>query len=360
MNKLIDKYILKKFILNLVIALSSFIIIFIIVNIIDFLDKFIERGISSKEILLYYYFTIPYFISIALPMSILISTIFTFGTLQKNNEITAIKASGISIRRAGISILISGIIFCFLSFFFENIIVVNSIQKRQEIERKLKPLDKRYIKNRKNDIFYHLDDSFLGIKRFNYKNDTGYNVTIQKYNGSDIIYRLDAKKISWNKDIKSWDFEDCHIRDWNNNKLKYYSIKDTNIIITDVYPEIIKRDFIKPEEMDYWELSAFIKKLQNKGLDYSRWLVNKHYKTAFACIPFIMVIFGLALSIQKPRSSYAIGMGLSIIVIFLYYASIIFGKTLGYNNTLSPFLSVWIVNIIFLLLGCILYFKART
>ena len=125
MDKLIDKYILKKFILNLVIALSSFIIIFIIVNIIDFLDKFIEKGISSKEILLYYYFTIPYFISIAFPMSILISTIFTFGTLQKNNEITAIKASGISIRRAGISILISGIIFCFLSFFFENIDIMS-------------------------------------------------------------------------------------------------------------------------------------------------------------------------------------------------------------------------------------------
>ncbi len=118
MNKLIDRYILKKFFFNLTVALSSFIIIFIIVNIIDFLDKFIEKGISSKEILLYYYYTIPYFISIALPMSILISTIFTFGNLQKNNEITAIKASGISIRRAGISILISGIIFCFISFFF--------------------------------------------------------------------------------------------------------------------------------------------------------------------------------------------------------------------------------------------------
>ena len=69
--------------------------------------------------------------------------------------------------------------------------------------------------------------------------------------------------------------------------------------------------------MDYWELSAFIKKLDNKGLSTNRWLVNKHYKTAFACIPFIMIIFGLALSIQKPRSSHALGIGLSIIVIFM-------------------------------------------
>jgi len=53
-------------------------------------------------------------------------------------------------------------------------------------------------------------------------------------------------------------------------------------------------------------------------------------------------------------------MGLSIIVIFMYYSMIIFGKTLGYNNTLPPFISVWSVNIIFLLFGTILYFKART
>ena len=360
MRKLIYSYILKKFLLNLLITLFSFIIIFVIVNIIDFLDKFIEKGISSKEILYYYYYTIPYFISIALPMSFLISTIFTFGTLQKNNEITAIKASGISVRRAGISILLTGILFCFISFYFENIIVVEAIKKRFEIEKKLKPLDKKYIKNRKNDIFYHLDDSFLGIKRFNYKNNSGYDVSIQTYNGSDLIYRLDAKKMIWDINSKAWNFKNCTIREWKNNKLKFHSIKDTNLTIKDIYPEIIKKDFVKPEEMDYWELSAFIKKLQDKGLDTTRWLVMKYYKTAFACIPFIMVIFGLALSIQKPKSNRALGMGLSIIVIFLYYCMILFGKTLGYNNILPPFLSVWIINIIFIIFGSFLYFRART
>ena len=73
-----------------------------------------------------------------------------------------------------------------------------------------------------------------------------------------------------------------------------------------------------------------------------------------------MVIFGLALSIQKPQSSHALGIGLSIIVIFLYYAMTLFGKTLGYNNVLPPILSVWIVNILFLASGAMLYYKART
>ena len=358
--KILDQYIFKKFISSLLIMLSAFIIIFLIISIIDFLDKFIEYNLTSKEVLLYYIYTIPWFINIALPMSLLISTIFTLGSLQKNNEITAIKASGISIMRVGLSILISGIIFCFFLFFFENTIVVDSIQKRYEIDKKLKPLNKKYIKNRKNNIYYHLDKGFLEIKKFNYKNDTGYNVSIQNYNNADLIYRIDARKMIWNEEKNSWKLETCKIREWKNNNFIFYSLKDTTVFINDVNPEIIKTDFVKPEEMDYWELSSFIKKLENKGLSTTRWLVNKHYKTAFACIPLIMVIFGLALSIQKPKSSHALGIGLSIIVIFMYYALIIFGKTLGYNSILPPLLSVWSVNFIFLSIGTFIYFRART
>ena len=360
MNRILDQYIFKKFISSLLIALTAFIIIFLIVSIIDFLDKFIEYNLTSKEILLYYIYTIPWFINIALPMSLLISTIFTLGNLQKNNEITAIKASGVSVRRAGLSILISGFIFSFFLFFFENTIVVNAIQKRYEIDKKLKPLSKKYIKNRKNNIYYHLNDSFIEIKKFNYKNNTGYNISLQNYNNSDLSHRIDAKKMIWEESSNSWELQQCQIRKWNNNSLIFRSINDTTISIEDVTPEIIKKDFVKPEEMDYWELSDFIHKLENKGLSTNRWLVNKYYKTAFACIPLIMIVFGLGLSIQKPRSSHALGIGFSIIVIFMYYALITFAKTLGYNNILPPIISVWSINFMFLSIGTFIYLKART
>ena len=90
MNKLLDKYILKKFIINFLFIIISFIIIFLIVDIIDNLDKFISRNIISKEIIKYYFYTIPWFVSISLPMTLLMSTIITFISLQKNNELTLI------------------------------------------------------------------------------------------------------------------------------------------------------------------------------------------------------------------------------------------------------------------------------
>ena len=73
-----------------------------------------------------------------------------------------------------------------------------------------------------------------------------------------------------------------------------------------------------------------------------------------------MMVFGLALSIQKPRGNQASGVGLSIIVIFMYYLLIKFGQSLGYNNIINPFISVWMVNFIFLFFGSYLFLKSRT
>lgn len=357
--KKLDQYIIYNFLSKFFSTMIGFIVVFTAVDIIDNLDRFSNYNLSNQEIIDYYYYTFPWFISLALPMSLLLSAIFCFIILQKNHEVTALKASGISIRRISIPILTMGVFFSLFSFLFDNSVVSNSLSKRYSIEKKLKPRKAKNI-SRKNDIYYHLDDTFLGIKRFNFHTNIGKNITIQKSKGPDIISRIDAEKMIWNNEEKKWRLMNYKIRKWEKNSLKHYSSLDTLIKIKDINPSIIKKDNINPDEMSYWELSAFIEKLKNKGLSFNRWSVKKHFKTAFACSPLIMILFGIALSIQKPRSNYANGIGLSIIVIFLYYLMIKFGQSLGYNNILNPFISVWIVNIVFLSFGTHLFIKSRT
>ena len=166
--------------------------------------------------------------------------------------------------------------------------------------------------------------------------------------------------MKWNEKTKSWKLSNIEIRNWNNNIFKFHTIKDSSFYVDDIVPAIIKKDFVNPDEMNYWELSSFIQKLKNKGLKYNRWSVNKHFKTAFACSSLIMVLFGITLSIQNPRSNFTSGVGLSIIVIFLYYLLIKVGQTLGFNSIIPPFLSMWLVNFIFLFLGSYLFINSRT
>ena len=358
MKKIIDQYILKKFFINFIYIILSFTIIFIIVDIIDNIDKFISRGISNKEMFDYYLLSVPWYISIALPMTLLISTIITFVTLQKNNEITALKASGISIYRISSSLILMGIIFCFISFYFENIIVMNTLNERIPIEKKLK--NKKIFNSKKSDIYYHLDNAFIAIKNYNYSSDIGNNISIQFYNGPDLKSRIDAEKMIWDKNLNKWKLRQINIREWTNGNILFTNKLDSLINISDLSPSIIKKDNINPEEMNYWELSSFIDKLKNKGLSYTRWSVNKYFKTAFCCSSLIMILFGIALSITSPRSNYTTGIGLSIVVIFLYYLLIKLGQSLGYNAVIPPFLSVWFVNILFIIFGAFMLLKTRT
>ena len=147
--KKIDSYIIKKFLSRFLLIMSTFMLIFFAVDIIDKLDNFAKYNISNDEIIRYYFYTFPWFLSLSLPMTLLLSTIFCYGDLQKNNEITALKASGISLKRISISIILVGIFFSFFSFLFDNIIVINQLSKRNQIEKKLRPNKSKSL-SRKN------------------------------------------------------------------------------------------------------------------------------------------------------------------------------------------------------------------
>jgi LPS export ABC transporter permease LptG len=361
MLKLMDLYILKQFFSKLVATTIAFIVIFIVVDIIDHLDKFIDASMPAVAILKYYIHTIPWFVSIGFPMAMLLSTVFTLSILQKNNELTAIKASGVGFRRIATPLLIVGFIFSFLSFGFDNYVVTSHYQKRLLLEEEHGIRKSRTKNAKKRNIYRQLDaNTILSIKRFQFNNKMAYGISIQKFDEQDLFYRLDSPKMQWNDDKDSWVIPNYTIRTWDNGELTFTSHNQDSTMYSEITPIDLTRETGKPEEMDYWNLSEFVTKLKRNGIHEPRWAVNLHFKTALAGTSFLMVLFGLSLAIRKPRSSLAIGVGMSIGVIFLYYAALKFGQTLGYKGVLSPFISVWGPNFIFFLIGSYLFARTKT
>ena len=356
-----DLYILKQFFAKLLGTTTAFIVIFIVVDIIDHLDKFIDASMPAIAILEYYIYTIPWFISIGFPMAMLLSTVFTLSILQKNNELTAIKASGIGLTRTTSPILFIGVIFSLLSFSFDNSVVTTHYQKRLLLEEK-HGIRKSRIKNvKKRNIYRQLDaNTILSIKRFQFNNKMAYGISIQKFNNQNLYFRLDSQKMEWNDDQHSWIIPNYTIRKWTNGKLNFTSHNQDSIMYSEVTPMDLTRETGKPEEMNYWDLSEFVSKLKRNGIHEPRWAVNLHFKTALAGTSFLMALFGISLSIRKPRSSLAIGIGMSIGVIFLYFIVLKFGQLLGYRGILNPFISVWGPNFIFLLIGSYLFSQTKT
>ena len=341
--------------------LLAFIVIFLLVDIVDHLDHIMDSEMPSKEIISYYYHTIPWYFSLGLPMSLLLGTVFTLGILQKNNELSALKASGISIRRLSIPLLALGILFSIFSFYFENLYVTNHIQKRNELGTKYNLIRSKSNKIKKKDIFrQEATDQVLGIRRYQFRNQTAHDVSIQQFKDGLLVHRLDAPNMRWNSEKKHWTLPNYFIRSWDDESLVFIKSEQDTSLNLNFTPTDLTQTTVKPEEMNYWELQSFVQKLEQYGVKDPRWAVNMYFKPAFACTSFLMVLFGLSLSIRKPRSNLAVGIGISIFVIFMYYAAIKTGQSLGYKGSLSPFLSVWIPNLIFFLSGLYLFKNTRT
>jgi len=439
MIKKIDIYIIKEFFNKLIFLILGFIILFCLVSIIEHLDKFIDKSMPGKSIFMYHVYSLPWFISIALPMSILISTVFLFNSMQKNNELTALKASGVGLIRISIPLFIIGLLLSILSFKFDNSIVTQYLRKKINLEQEYNLKKSSKKQTRKKDIhkiiypnfsnFGCMDktacnydsgakfddrecyykilendelvcpklDSFnnkqykyslisdilcdgkcdsssttvLSIKKFKYLEEIGNNISIeylkriQTNNNEEkykIIKRLDSPKFIWKKDKNIWLARKPIITTFSasDSILQYIQKEDLEIDIHNIIPYYLIQETLKPEEMNYKELSKLVDTMHENGIYNSRWVVDLYFKSAFACVNFLMVLFGICLSIRKPRTNMATGLTMSIGIIFLYYSLLIFGKSLGYSGILSPFVSVWGINIIFFIIGFYLFTKVKT
>jgi len=364
MLKKLDQYLIKKFWLILSLSVIGFISIFIIVDLIENIDRFMDNHVPLNIIFKYYIYTLPWFINIGLPMSVLISTVFSLGTIVKNNEWTAMKASGISLYRITLPLLISGFFISGCSFILDNKLVSYGNEKRFEIDRDyVKRKSRHKLKNTlKNILLQKNISTHITLEKYFIKELKGQGLTIIDLKKSKIIQRIDGKKIIWNPDSLKWILKDYSIRKFDEFGIEKNTIlnKNDTLINLGFKPNEIQQQAKKPDELDYYQLTSLIIKLKDNGIDTVRWEVARFLKISFIFTNLIVVLFGIPLTVLKNKNSLSFGIGSSVLVIFIYYAFIKFGQTLGYNGVLNPLISAWLGNIIFIFGGIILLLKAKT
>ena len=360
----LDQYLTRQFLTILGFSILGFVSIFIIVDLIENLDRFIDNKVPTRIVFNYYLYTLPWFVSIGLPMAMLISTVFSFGNMVKRNEWTALKASGISIYRTAWPLLTIGMIVSLSSFILDNKLVAYGNEKRFEIDRDyVKRKSRHKLKNTLKDVFLQKNiTTHISLNKYSIKNKTGYDLTWVDLGASTLQKRIDAKKISWQSDSLKWILSNYSIRDFNDLGIEgsvSLSEKDT-IISLGFTPAEIQQQARKPDELDYFKLTTRIKKLKDNGVDTIRWEVTRYLKISFIFTNLIVVLCGIPLVVLKENNSLSFGAGLSVFVIFGYYAFIKFGQSLGFKGIIDPIFSAWLGNIIFTIGGIILLWRART
>lgn len=365
MRKL-DQYILAQFLNILVMALIGFISIFVIVDLIENLDRFIDNSVPGTVVLQYYLFSLPWFANIALPMSVLISTVFSIGLMAKRNEWTAMKSSGISLYRIAVPLVICGLLLSSVSYVLDNQLVTWGNEHRFNIEREyIKRKARKSIRKPKKvmqDVFLQKKGS-LNISLDTYRTYTkeAQGVNIVKLDSGLVRSRIDAKKMAFIDSLQQWVVSDFSIRTFDSSGTEKgiaISTGDTLLTIGFV-PNDISQQFKSPEELNREELKQRIALLEENGVNTRRWEVVKQFKISFAFTNLIVILFGLPLVVMKLKGGLTFGAGMSVFVIFSYYAVIKFGQSMGFKGILEPLLSAWIGNIVFIIGGIILILLAR-
>jgi len=361
--KRLDLYLIRQFLTILGISILGFTCIFLIVDLIENLDRFIDNTVPWNIVSKYYVYTVPWFFNIALPMAMLIATVFSVGLLVKRNEWTAMKSSGISLYRIAIPLIIIGVIISYASFEFENRVVSSGNQVRSAIEQKyIKKKSRRKMKYVYNDVFLQKKEKIhIALGKYKVRQKSAEGVTILSMSEGIILKRIDAKKITWIDSLERWAASEYSVRTFDENgyEIDVSIPKSDSLIQIDFTPDDILKQGKLPDELNYNELTERIVQLKENGVKTTRWEISRYFKISFAFTNLIVVLFGLPLVVIKPRGGLTFGAGMSFLVIFFYYAFIKFGQSLGFKGVLEPMVSAWIGNVVFSIAGLLLLFFTR-
>ena len=357
---ILDRYLLKKFLVILFFTTMAFIVIFVVIDLIEHLDKFLAGDATFPKISKYYLYYIPYIILLTLPVNMLLSSLFSLGSMTQHNELTACLTAGISLYRLVLPLLIMGLLVSALSGLASEKFVSQINRERLDFYRyEIRNQQRNKAGTQRQISLQDYGDRQISILYFDVKKQRANKVNVVWREGNRINERWDVKFMDWKAEENGWLMQKITQRQLSDSgetivRLDTLWYKDTNI-----YPDDLVDLQLKPEEMNFEELNRFIDKMENLGADARKWLVDLYLKISYPLSCFIIVLFGAPLASKKRRSGPALGFALALLISFVYFLFLRSGQVLGHNGTLEPWIGAWIGNIVFGIGGVILMLLVR-
>jgi lipopolysaccharide export system permease protein len=353
---ILDRYIIRQFIISFLFGLLAFIFIFIIIDMMEKLDDFVDAAAPTSVVIEYYISSIPEIVKLMIPVAVLLGALFVTGRLSSQNELAAMKSSGISLYRIMSPFLIVTFFICLVSIYLNGWIVPYANQKKFYIERT--HLNRSVATTgRYNILFQEGRRRIVSINYYDTQVKCAQQVSIQDFDIQDMTIlrqRFDAVRMQWieNSEKKgSWVLLNGTTRTFFDSVQTLRTFDSLKIGKLSLTPSDIEKKQRTPDEMDYNDLREFITNQERAGQDVARWLVEYHFKIAFPFASIIMVLFGVPFASSRPRTGAAIGFGIATAVTFVYLGFMKASQVFGYNGDLNPLLTAWLANLIFLAAG---------
>ncbi len=358
--KIIDKYILKRYLVTFTAMLLMFIPIGIIIDVSEKVNKMLESKVPFKAIAMYYVNFTIYFANILFPIFLFLSIIWFTSKLANNTEIIAILSSGISFTRFLRPYIIGATLVSLFALIMGFFLVPKASEGFNNFRYTYLIGNGKAEMRDNSDVYNQINNNeFIYVSSCNTEIKTAYNFCLEKFDGQKLVSKITAESIKWNpkeKDYTLYSYQKRIIGDLNDvlesapeKKLKF------NFELEDLTPTVYVA-----ETLGLKELNKFIDRERKRGsANIDTYLVVLYKKYSLPVSAFILTIIAVAVSSMKRRGGMGMNLAIGILLAFSFiFIDKIFG-VLASKSSINPLLAVWIPNISFGILAVYLLKNAK-
>jgi lipopolysaccharide export system permease protein len=349
-GSILDRYLAAGFLRIFYLSLAVVISLYVTVDFFDRIGTLLDAGAPIFTIARYFFYKAPLLISRVIGFATLFSTLFCLGMLARTHEITAIRSSGITIQRIALPLLLLSMVICGFTFVWNETLVPVFAHNAQNIY-------KTEIKNKKqqsllgtHDIWIRGEGSFINVDYFDTRTSVLENVTVFVLNRDFTLRALvEIPRAHWTRD--GWRTGEA--TEWNILADGKMVRRETKALLplTET-PEDLKLLARDAEEFTFFDLQKQIADMKSKGIDTTSYEVDLQTKLALPFVSPLMVLLAIPFALKRQMSgSISLSFGIAMVIGFGYWVLTAFCVSLGHGGALPSWISAWIPNAIFAMIG---------
>ena len=353
--KLIDWYIIKKFLTTFLFVVLILVSIVLIITFSERNESIIKNEIPPILVARYFLNFAPYIANLITPITVFIAAVFVTSKMAGHTEIVAILSGGISYPRFLRPFFIGAGIIAITSFVFTGWIIPNANKFRVAFE--IRYFDKEFNYKERDVHFKVSPTSYVYLSSYDSRRDIGFRFTLEEIQDRQLISKLQSRQIKWDTIQGGWRLTDWSLREIREfgEDYVYRNNKDT-VIQINMSPKDFGNTKSLEQTLTLNELDDYIDDLKLKGADnIPVYEIEKLIRFMSPFTAIILTFIGVNLSSKKTRGGVGFQIALGFLIAFIFILLFIATKSIAEAGSMNPILAVWLPNIIFSILALFIY-----
>ncbi len=358
LTRVIDLYLIRVFFTYFGATLIVCLSLVTLFTFFELIDDIFDHDTPYRIVFEYFVLVQPHFVMLLVPISVLIGTLITFGTLEKSNQLMALKSCGVSIYQAALPVFLIAAIIAGFIFVMQERILPYANQRQDNLRNIIKGNPTQTSQPGRHWIFGE-DDRLYNYNYFNSRQDRFVELMLYRLgeDGDSLSEMLYARTATWDPEAQKWLLKDGWVSDFSRSSFERFEERHFSVAETPAYFDQGVRSSSK---MTYLELQGYVDDLQQGGFEVEYLKTELYKKLSFPLVSLIMALIGLPFALTMGRKGALYGIAAGAFIGIVYWGAFGVFDVLGANGLLAPILAAWGPNILFASGAAVLISSAHT